>query len=60
MFKKEKYTCCFCSNKKEKSKSKIHFCRDCERIRNYIREYGLKNLLEFIENKNNNPSCPPY
>lgn len=59
MFKKTqpKHTCVFCSNKNEKSKHKVFLCRDCEKIRNHIREYGIKNILEFIQPK---VSAPPY
>ena len=64
MFNKKKYSCVFCSNTNEKSSKKVFFCRDCLKIRNYIRYNGIKTLLDKIEgNKNNKtlePSCPPY
>ena len=65
MIFKKKYTCVFCSNTNEKSNKKVFFCRDCIKIRNYIRDNGIKTLLNKIECNNNNnkllePSCPPY
>ncbi len=54
---KNKYTCVFCSNTKEKSKNKVFFCNECLVIRQYIRDYGIKEVLNKIQTK---PSCPPY
>jgi len=49
MFNKKKHSCVFCSNKNETSKSKVFFCRDCLKIRNYIRDNGIRTLLDKIE-----------
>ena len=60
MFKnKKKYSCCFCSNTNETSKGKVFFCRDCLKIRNYIRDNGIRPLLDKLEN-NKLASCPSY
>ena len=49
MFKKnKKYTCCFCSDLTKITTSKVSFCRDCIKIRSYIREYGIKTLIDKI------------
>lgn len=58
MFKKSKHSCVFCSDLTKNSSKKINFCRDCLRIRNYLREKGISNLLELIDNSK--PSAPPY
>ena len=55
MFQK-KYTCCLCSDDKEKGKNIVFFCRDCKRIREYIRQNGLKAILNAIVL----PSAPEY
>jgi len=55
---KTKYSCVFCSNKNEKSNKKIFFCRECNKIRDYIRDNGIKTLINVIED-NNKPSAPP-
>lgn len=48
--KKSKYNCLFCSNHREKSKKKIFFCSTCIKIKDYLRENGVKNTLEKLEN----------
>lgn len=59
MFKKtKKYSCSFCNDLTEISKNKVSFCRDCIKIRSYIREYGLKSLLEKIT-QNEKITYPP-
>jgi hypothetical protein len=57
MFNKKKYSCCFCSNKNETSNKKVFFCNDCRKVHTFIREYGIKTILEFIKPK---ASAPPY
>ena len=56
--KKNKYSCVLCSNTNEKAKYKIFFCLECKKIRNYIRDQGIKNILQKIEY--NKASAPPY
>ena len=59
MFKnKKKYSCVFCSNTNETSNKKIMFCKDCRRVRDFLREYGVRLLLDKIDNSK--PSAPPY
>ncbi len=60
--KKSKFSCVFCSDTKEKSKDKINFCRDCQKLRNYIRDKGMDTIQNFINNSKEKiiPSCPPY
>ena len=60
--KKSKFSCVFCSDKKEKSKDKINFCRDCQKLRNFIRDKGMDTIQDFINGNQNKiqPSCPPY
>jgi hypothetical protein len=59
--KKSKFSCVFCSDKKEKSKDKINFCRDCEKIRMYVRDNGIKSILNLIlDNNYQKPTAPPY
>ena len=53
-------SCVFCSNKNESSKSKVFFCRDCLKIRNYIRDNGIRPLLDKLENNKILASAPPY
>lgn len=60
MFNTKKYSCVFCSNKNETSKSKVFFCRDCLKIRNFIREKGISTLLDKIEYLKVIASAPPY
>jgi len=60
MFNKKKHSCVFCSNKNETSKSKVFFCRDCLKIRNYIRDNGIRTLLDKLENNKVLASAPPY
>ena len=60
MFNKKKYSCVFCSNKNETSKGKVFFCRDCLRIRHFIRENGIRTLLDKIEYLKVIASAPPY
>ena len=55
--KNKKYSCVFCSNKNEKSNKKIFFCRECNKIREYIRDNGIKPLLNMIQD--NKASAPP-
>lgn len=61
MFKnKKKYTCAFCNDLTKISTSKLTFCRDCNKIRSYIRDYGLQTLLSKITQNEMIPaSCPP-
>lgn len=58
--KTKKYTCSFCSDLTKLSSDKVSFCRDCLKIRSYIREYGLKSILDKLTHTDNKPSCPPY
>lgn len=60
--KKSKYNCLFCSNHREKSKNKIFFCSTCIKIKDYLRENGVKNTLEKLENNNiyASASAPKY
>ncbi len=59
--KKKKYSCVFCSNTSEKSNKKIMFCKDCRKVRDFLREYGLRVLLDKIDNnKASAPNLPPY
>lgn len=58
MLNKKKYSCVFCSDTNEKSSKVVFFCRECSRIRNYIRDNGIKTLLTKIEG-NNKASAPP-
>ena len=60
--KSKKYSCVFCSNKSEKSNKIIFFCRECNKIRDYIRDKGIKTLLNKIEEDNSTipPTAPPY
>ena len=57
MFSKTKYSCCLCSDLTKNSSKQINFCKDCIKVRNYLREKGINNLLELIENK---VSAPAY
>lgn len=57
---KKKYSCVFCNDLTKLSTSKISFCRDCNKIRSYIRDYGLQNLLNKISQNEIQASCPPY
>jgi len=59
IFKKKKYTCVFCSDTTETSNKKIMFCRECKVLKRYIRLYGIKVLLDKIED-NKGASAPPY
>ena len=54
--KKKKYSCIFCSDMNETSKKIIFYCRECKKIREHIRLYGLTSILQHIEK----PSAPPY
>jgi len=56
--KKSKYSCVFCSNIVQKSKKRVNFCSDCLKIRNWVREKGLQNLLQILEEKT--PTAPAY
>jgi len=58
ILKKKKYTCIFCSNMNETSNKKIMFCKDCRKIRDFLRESGMRILLDKIDN--NKASAPPY
>jgi DNA-directed RNA polymerase subunit RPC12/RpoP len=58
--KNKKYTCVFCSNKNETSKHKVFLCNDCQKIRNHIREHGIRIILEYIQPKVSVPNAPPY
>ena len=49
MIGKKKYRCCFCSNINETSSKKVFFCRECNKLRNYIRDNGIKTLLSKID-----------
>jgi len=44
----KKYDCVFCSDTSQKSKHKINFCRDCAKIREHIRQYGITSILEKL------------
>jgi late competence protein required for DNA uptake (superfamily II DNA/RNA helicase) len=57
---KKKYTCVMCSDIATKYKEKVVFCRDCIKIREYIRLNGIKMLLNYIEEKPTAPPLPPY
>ena len=57
--KNKKYNCVFCSDTTQKSKHKINFCRDCLKIREYIRQHGIKTLLDKINNEPIKPTAPP-
>jgi hypothetical protein len=59
IFKEKKYTCVFCSDITTKHKDKVVFCRDCLKIREYIRMNGIKILINNIEEKQL-PTAPPY
>lgn len=59
MFKKTKHSCVFCSDLTKNSSKKINFCRDCLKIRQYIRDKGIDNILELIKEKKE-ASAPPY
>jgi hypothetical protein len=59
--KTKKYSCCFCSDLTKSSNKKINFCRDCKKIRDYIREKGLSYLLSIVSNNEKSiPTAPPY
>jgi hypothetical protein len=58
--KSKKYTCCFCSNISETSNKKIMFCKDCRKIRDFVREYGIRSLLDKLEVGVMKASAPPY
>jgi len=59
--KSKKYSCVFCSDFTEKGSKKVFFCRECNKIRTYIRQYGIKTLMNKIEvNILKEPSAPPY
>ena len=62
ILKKKKYSCCFCSNMTETSNKKIMFCKDCRKVRDFLREYGIKSLLEKVEQSVYKASAPlpPY
>ena len=57
--KNKKYTCCFCSDLTKISTSKLTFCRDCNKLRSYIRDYGLQTLLSKISQNEVKPTYPP-
>ena len=57
--KKKKYTCAFCNDLTKISTSKLTFCRDCDKVRQYIRDYGLRTLLDKISQNIEKPSAPP-
>ncbi len=61
-FKKKKYSCIFCSDTNETSSPKVFLCRECRRIKDYLRQYGMKSLLSKIEYNTDNikASAPPY
>jgi|SaaInlStandDraft_4_1057021.scaffolds.fasta_scaffold23126_2 hypothetical protein len=50
----------FCSNICEKSNNKRFICRDCRTIRDYIRNYGIKKVLNMIELHNDNCKKSSY
>ena len=58
MFKKKKYSCVLCSDTNETSSRKVFLCRECKRIKDFLRQYGMKTLLDKIEY--NKASAPPY
>ena len=60
MFNKKKYSCCFCNDLTKISTSKVSFCRECNKLRQYLREWGINALLRKIQETDNKPSCPPY
>lgn len=61
MFKKtKKYSCAFCNDLTKISTNKISFCRDCIKIRTYIRDYGIKTLLDKIEHNEKSTYPPNY
>lgn len=35
------------------------FCRDCKKIREHIRDYGITSILDIIQ-RSRKPSAPPY
>ena len=60
MFKKnKKYTCAFCNDLTKISTSKLTFCRECNKLRSYIRDYGLQTLLSKITQSEVKPTYPP-
>ena len=59
-FKKKKYTCVFCSDTNEKGNNKVFFCRECNKIRSYIRQYGMRTLQDKLEVHVLKASAPPY
>ena len=61
MFKKKKYSCVFCNDRTKIKPSKVAFCKECNALKNHIRLYGLKPLLNYIDsNKPSAPNCPSY
>lgn len=62
MFKKKKYSCVFCSDTNETSSKKVFLCKECRRIKSFLRQYGMKTLLSKIEHNIDyiKPSAPPY
>lgn len=58
MFSKTKYSCCLCSDLTKNSSKQINFCKDCIKVREFIRIHGIGKILELIEN--NKVSAPAY
>lgn len=54
VFKKKRNYCALCNIKIINKK----YCKDCSQVSNYIRDYGLLSLLQFI--RGSKPSAPPY
>lgn len=44
--KNNKKACVMCSNSRF---SNLKLCKDCQRVRDFIRLYGIKILMDFIE-----------
>ena len=57
--KKKKHSCAFCNDLTKISTSKLTFCRDCNKLRSYIRDYGLQTLLSKISQNEVKPTYPP-
>lgn len=56
----KKYSCCFCSSLDKIGKNKIVFCKDCKKIRDYIRDFGLDCILSIIKKNNITATAPAY
>lgn len=59
VFKKKKYSCILCSDTNERSSKKVMFCKECKRIKYFLRQYGMSKMLNMIEG-NKEASAPPY